>query len=54
MNRSRATINIDDGSGSICATISTPDIEKFIQFNPNSVRDAEENVRITILSFTHM
>ncbi|CAI9298596.1 unnamed protein product [Lactuca saligna] len=40
---SRATINIDDGSGSICATISTPDIEKFIQFNPNSLREAEEN-----------
>ncbi|KAL7603866.1 hypothetical protein Lser_V15G17117 [Lactuca serriola] len=48
---SRATIEIDDGTGTIRTVISTPEIEKFISSSPAQVRDAEEyetNVHDTI------
>ncbi|KAL7600244.1 uncharacterized protein LOC111880953 [Lactuca sativa] len=44
---SRAIIEINDGTGTIAASISTPEIEKLIPLNPNEVKDVAENVRLS-------
>ncbi|CAI9262679.1 unnamed protein product [Lactuca saligna] len=40
---SRAIVEIDDGTGSIAAMISTPEIEKFMKVDYNDIKDAGEN-----------
>ncbi|CAI9260919.1 unnamed protein product [Lactuca saligna] len=40
---SRATIQIDDATGALSTTISTPDLEKFIPFTPEELKDTEDN-----------
>ncbi|XP_023758738.3 uncharacterized protein LOC111907170 [Lactuca sativa] len=40
---SRATVQIDDATGSLSATISKPDLEKFIPFTPEELKYAEDN-----------
>ncbi|CAI9284734.1 unnamed protein product [Lactuca saligna] len=40
--RSRAIVEINDGTASIRTSIASPDLEKFIQFTPQEVKDAEE------------
>ncbi|CAH1413861.1 unnamed protein product [Lactuca virosa] len=50
---SRAIIEIDDGTGTIVASISTPEIEKLIPLKPNEIRDigeSEKNVHDVIAS----
>ncbi|KAL4581436.1 hypothetical protein LXL04_017651 [Taraxacum kok-saghyz] len=39
---SRASVQINDGTGKIRGTISTPDIEKFIPFTLAQLKDAKE------------
>ncbi|CAI9263146.1 unnamed protein product [Lactuca saligna] len=40
--RSRAIVEINDGTASIRTSIASPDLEKFIPFSPQEVKDAEE------------
>lgn len=49
MDRSRAIVEINDGTASIRTSIASPDLEKFIPFTPQEVKDAEEKVRISFL-----
>ncbi|KAL4566394.1 hypothetical protein LXL04_030509 [Taraxacum kok-saghyz] len=43
---SRASVQINDGTGKIRGTISTPDIEKFIPFTLAQLKDAKEFVTV--------
>ncbi|CAI9260625.1 unnamed protein product [Lactuca saligna] len=43
--KSRAIVEIDDGTSSIAAMISTPEIEKFMKVDYNEIKDAGENVQ---------
>ena len=54
MSRSRVTLAVDDGTGSIQATISTPDVEIFIPFkNSVELKKVEVEVRLNPTYFNH-